>query len=151
MENILTNIFVTISYLESNSTVLFYFLFIFGACFGSFSSVVVYRLPIILKYKPKNFNLSIPRSHCPKCNNKLKGYQNIPILSFLFLRGKCGFCKCRIPFRYPLLEFFSGLLFAITSTLLSTTLTMLITCFLLWIILTFFYYKLELIFSNNLQ
>ncbi|TES85840.1 MAG: prepilin peptidase, partial [Candidatus Aminicenantes bacterium] len=69
----------------------------FGLAWGSFLNVVIYRLPL-------RMSLSKPSSSCPHCNQKIKFYDNIPVLSFLLLRGKCRHCKGRISLRYPLVE-----------------------------------------------
>lgn len=69
-----------------------------GLCVGSFLNVVIYRLP-------KNMSLARPRSHCPKCSYQLKWYDNIPLFSYIFLRGKCRNCKEKISLRYPFVEF----------------------------------------------
>ena len=76
---------------------------------GSFLNVVIYRLPIILKlqkktYSFKKFNLALPRSHCPHCQKTLYWWHNIPLLSFLLLRGKCYFCYEKISKRYFIIE-----------------------------------------------
>lgn len=76
--------------------------FLFGAIVGSFLNVVIYRLPL-------KKDLVHPRSACPKCGNQLKWYHNIPILSYLVLLGKCGFCKTPISPRYPFVELLAGL------------------------------------------
>ncbi len=76
---------------------------IFGLLIGSFLNVVIYRLPL-------KKDLTFTRSMCSNCGNTLKWYHNIPIFSFLFLRGKCGFCKSRISWRYPLVELMTGLI-----------------------------------------
>jgi leader peptidase (prepilin peptidase)/N-methyltransferase len=68
-----------------------------GACFGSFFNVVVYRLP-------RGESLNSPPSHCPKCNTPIKPYDNIPIISWLILRGRCRSCHEQISIRYPLVE-----------------------------------------------
>ena len=68
-----------------------------GLCVGSFLNVVIYRLP-------NNMSLVKPASHCPKCGNPIKWYDNIPVLSYIFLRGKCRHCHEKISFRYPLVE-----------------------------------------------
>ena len=81
--------------------------FIVGTIFGSFYNVVGYRIP-------KGESLLYPSSHCPKCNHKLTPVELIPILSFLFLSGKCKSCKCKISWFYPIFEFFSGLLFMLS-------------------------------------
>lgn len=79
-------------------------IFIFGSCFGSFLNVVVYRLP-------EGLSLIHPPSRCPKCGHRLTARENIPVFGWLFLRGKCRWCKTPIPIRYPLVETFVGLLF----------------------------------------
>ena len=81
--------------------------FVVGTIFGSFYNVVGYRIP-------KGESLLYPSSHCPKCNHKLTPLELIPILSFLFLSGKCKNCKCKISWFYPIFEFFSGLLFMLS-------------------------------------
>jgi len=104
--------------------------FIFGAIIGSFLNVVILRIPPLLEYdwrcqcgelleieqeelkKPDGIVLS--RSHCPKCGHGIKSYENIPLLSYLFLGGKCSACKAGISIRYPLVEFLTALLFVIT-------------------------------------
>ena len=68
-----------------------------GAVFGSFLNVVIYRLPL-------GMSLALPPSHCPVCGEKLKWYHNIPVLSYIFLRGKCAFCKTRNSPRYIFVE-----------------------------------------------
>jgi leader peptidase (prepilin peptidase)/N-methyltransferase len=58
------------------------------------------------------FNLSVPRSRCPNCGHQIGWHENIPVLSYVFLRGKCSSCAARIALRYPVVELFTGLLFA---------------------------------------
>lgn len=74
-----------------------------GLCVGSFLNVVIYRLP-------RSMSLSQPASHCPKCNNKIKFYDNIPLLSYVFLKGKCRRCGQKISIRYPIIELMNVLL-----------------------------------------
>ena len=81
--------------------------FIVGTIFGSFYNVVGYRVP-------KGESLIYPSSHCTKCNHKLGMLELIPVLSFLFLGGKCKKCKDKISWFYPLFEFISGVLFALS-------------------------------------
>lgn len=81
--------------------------FVMGAIFGSFYNVVGYRVP-------KGESLLYPASHCTKCNHQLGPLELIPILSFLFLGGKCKNCKDKISWFYPIFEFCSGLLFALS-------------------------------------
>ena len=70
---------------------------IFGACIGSFLNVCIYRIP-------ENRSIVSPGSTCPNCNNKIPFYYNIPVLSYIFLMGRCKFCKQTISIRYPLIE-----------------------------------------------
>ena len=70
---------------------------VIGAIFGSFLNVVAYRLP-------RGESLSHPRSRCPQCETPIKPYDNVPVLSWLALRGKCRACGARISVRYPLVE-----------------------------------------------
>ena len=76
--------------------------FIFGLCFGSFANVCIYRLP-------KSKQVLTNRSFCPKCKKKIKWFDNIPLVSFLFLNGKCRSCKKKIPLQYFIIEFLTGL------------------------------------------
>ena len=80
------------------------YLFFIGCCLGSFINVVIYRLPL-------NKSIVYPNSSCPKCNIKIKWFDNLPIISWFLLRGKCRNCKTKIAFFYPIIELSSGLLF----------------------------------------
>ncbi len=97
---------------------------VIGLCVGSFLNVVIHRLPRIMQRdwelqcaelrgeKPAEqepFNLALPRSRCPACAHPITALQNIPIASYLALRGKCAACGVRISLRYPLIEALSGL------------------------------------------
>lgn len=82
------------------------FLFALGACIGSFLNVVVWRLP-------RNESLVSPPSRCPKCQTRLAWYDNIPVLGWVFLGGKCRYCRQSISARYPIIEAITGLLFAL--------------------------------------
>lgn len=92
---------------------------LFSLAVGSLLNVVIYRFPLMLQAEWKHeccellqikeepeatINLFFPRSFCPACKSMVKAWQNIPILSFLFLAGKCGQCKAPISIRYPLIE-----------------------------------------------
>ena len=81
--------------------------FIFGTYFGSFFTVIGLRLP-------KNENFTTSHSHCDSCMHQLKLYDMVPILSFLFQRGKCRYCKAKIDPLSTFVEFFTGLLFAVS-------------------------------------
>jgi leader peptidase (prepilin peptidase)/N-methyltransferase len=78
--------------------------FIFGTMIGSFLNVVIYRIP-------KGESIVFPSSKCQSCQTPLKWYHNIPIFSWLFLGGKCGFCKAPISKQYPIVEFLTGIIF----------------------------------------
>ena len=81
------------------------FAFVLGAMIGSFLNVCIYRLPLGMAVnKPE-------RSFCPHCKNQLRWYHNIPVLSWLVLRGRCGFCQAPIAVRYPLVELLTAVLF----------------------------------------
>lgn len=81
----------------------FCFFFVWGSCFGSFLNVVVYRLP-------EGLSLLHPPSRCPTCGHELTARDNIPVLGWLMLLGKCRWCKTPISPRYPLVEGLMGLL-----------------------------------------
>jgi len=86
-------------------TVLF-FIFITGLCFGSFLNVVVLRAF-------SNESISYPASKCPTCQKPLFWWHNIPLISYLLLRGKCYFCKTHISWQYPIVEFITAVLFTL--------------------------------------
>ena len=103
------------SALVSNPTLFLGFVALLGLLIGSFINVIVYRLPIMLErawqsselpneLPTEAFNLAVPRSHCPSCAQQLSASENVPVVSFLFLRGRCRHCKSRISARYPLVE-----------------------------------------------
>lgn len=77
--------------------------FIFGALVGSFLNVCIYRMP-------RDESVVYPPSHCPNCSYKIRWYDNIPLFSYLLLRGKCRGCGTRISLQYPLVELLNGLL-----------------------------------------
>jgi leader peptidase (prepilin peptidase)/N-methyltransferase len=81
------------------------FLFALGACVGSFINVVVYRLPL-------GRSVVNPPSACPKCGHRLAWFDNVPVLGWLMLRGKCRYCADPVSVRYPIVEFVCGALFA---------------------------------------
>jgi leader peptidase (prepilin peptidase)/N-methyltransferase len=111
---------------------------IFSLLIGSFLNVVIWRLPLMLKAewttecleflsesklidkpahfeKPKKLNLWHPRSHCPQCNKNLRIWDNIPIISYVFLKGRCSNCQNMIPLRYPFIEIFCCILSVVTA------------------------------------
>ena len=85
--------------------IIFYILiFCIGCLFGSFSTLAVYRIPL-------HQDITHERSFCPNCNHKLSFWDMIPILSYIFLGGKCRYCKKKIRIRYLILEIFTGIVF----------------------------------------
>ena len=75
-----------------------------GLCIGSFLNVVIYRVP-------RDLFLSQKRSVCPHCKKQLKWFHNIPLFSYLFLKGRCGFCREKISIRYQMVEMVNTLLY----------------------------------------
>ncbi len=80
--------------------------FLLGAIVGSFLNVCIYRLP-------KGLSIVFPQSHCPSCRTPIRPYDNIPILSFFLLRGRCRRCKTKISLRYPLVEALNGFMYTL--------------------------------------
>ncbi|MFZ3063426.1 MAG: prepilin peptidase [Actinomycetota bacterium] len=91
-------------YYEAMSIWMVIFLFVLGLSVGSFLNVVIYRLP-------RKESLITPPSSCPNCHIPIKWYDNIPVVSFIILRGRCRNCGQRISLRYPIVELFTGILF----------------------------------------
>ena len=79
---------------------------LFGLMIGSFLNVVIYRVP-------KGESIAFPASHCQSCQTPLKWYHNIPLFSWIFLRGKCAFCNAPIAKQYPMVELITGILFVL--------------------------------------
>ncbi len=111
------------------SSGLFYSWILFvGLCVGSFLNVVIYRLPVMLENEwrsdcrqfleldtendkqQQTFNLAVPASSCPHCGHKIRLWENIPVISYLLLKGRCSNCKTHISVQYPIIEAITGLL-----------------------------------------
>ncbi len=80
--------------------------FLFGLLVGSFLNVVIHRIPV-------GESIVFPSSHCPRCGEALKWYHNIPLLSWLFLHGKCAYCYQPISVRYPIVELLNALIWTV--------------------------------------
>ena len=78
--------------------------FVLGSIVGSFLNVCIHRMP-------RSESVVWPRSHCPKCQKRIPGYDNIPFISFAILKGRCRFCKEKISLRYPSVELITALVF----------------------------------------
>jgi len=98
--------------------------FIIGLFFGSFYHVVGLRIP-------RKESIVYPPSHCPKCKHKLEWFELIPILSYIFLLGKCRNCKQKIPVTYPFIELITGILFAYSYYVFGVSLNLLFTLILI--------------------
>ncbi len=156
--------------LESLATLPFGFILsvalLLGLLVGSFLNVVIYRLPKMMMNgwrqdcceileidndaEPQRFNLVVPHSHCPGCGKAIKPWQNIPLLSYLMLKGRCGECAEPISIRYPLIELATGLLSLTTIAVLGPTLQGLLALLLVWnlVALTVIDMDHKLIFDN---
>ncbi len=88
---------------------------LFGLLIGSFLNVCIYRMP-------RDLSVVRPRSHCPECNHTIAWFDNIPLVSYALLRGHCRRCGCRIPVRYPVVEFLTAAMFFCAFRFLGTTL-----------------------------
>ncbi len=121
-----------INLLNENTTLFLIFIGVFSLIIGSFLNAAIYRLPLMMKKewhkecteflhgeqaKPQEpqqeeekFNLMTPRSTCPNCGHMITALENIPVLSYLFLKGKCSSCKTNISLQYPLIEIFTAIL-----------------------------------------
>jgi leader peptidase (prepilin peptidase)/N-methyltransferase len=119
-----------LTYLQAEPAVLLAVVLLLGLLIGSFLNVVITRLPVMMEREwrgecaallagddpgeaaemPERFNLVVPRSRCPSCGHQITALENVPILSYLFLRGRCSECGTRISIQYPLIEALSGAL-----------------------------------------
>ncbi len=114
-----------------------------GLCIGSFLNVVIYRMPLMLERRwrlesadmlgveaevAEAITLSRPRSRCPSCGHAIRWYENIPVLSWLGLRGRCAGCGTRIPLRYPVVELLTAALFGLVAWRFGPNPTALLWC-----------------------
>ncbi|MCE0723753.1 MULTISPECIES: prepilin peptidase [Legionella] len=131
---------------------------LFSLAVGSLLNVIIYRLPIMLEGEWKQqyndligikedtqqpINLFFPRSFCPSCNTTVKAWQNIPILSYLFLRGRCYQCKAPISIRYPLIELITMLLSLYASWHFGFTVQLIFALIAIWILICLIFIDLD--------
>lgn len=137
----------------ANPLVLIPVVFIFGLAIGSFLNVVIYRLPVMMQNQWRNecydylalknpdphkapFNLAVPNSTCPHCQHEIKPWENIPVLSYLFLRGACANCGNKISPRYPLVELATALVSALLAWQFGYGAQLLALLFFTWCLIT---------------
>nr|WP_308428832.1 A24 family peptidase [Halioglobus pacificus] len=127
-------------------------LFPLGLIVGSFLNVVVYRLPLMMESQWRRdccellevnekedeikLTLSTPNSHCPHCKAPVKPWHNIPVLSYVALRGRCANCGAKIALRYPLVELATGLMTLALGIMMGASLAMVGALFLTWALIT---------------
>jgi len=124
-----------------------------GLIVGSFLNVVIHRLPRMMDFDeanyiaevrgeplphPARYNLMAPRSACPHCGHKIAAWENIPIVSYLFLRGRCSACKAPISIRYPLVEAVTGVLSALAMWHFGPTVQALAAIVMIWALIAAF-------------
>jgi len=144
--------------IQQNIYIQYFIIIFFGLFIGSLMNVFIYRLPIMAMYENallvknnakllhsdmekfldryKNFNLFFPDSTCPVCQHKIRWFENIPIISYIFLKGKCSHCKTHISIEYPIVEFSNFFLWLIAFLYFGFTIQLLLilpllTCLLL--------------------
>ncbi|MBL4826166.1 MAG: prepilin peptidase [Spongiibacteraceae bacterium] len=125
---------------------------ILGLLIGSFLNVVIYRLPLMMerdwknecrllleindtatdKHNNETFNLAYPNSRCPSCNSAIRAWHNIPVVSYLLLKGRCSHCQIRISARYPIIEAFTGFMSGVIAWQLGATPETLLALILTW-------------------
>lgn len=125
---------------------------LFGLLIGSFLNVVIHRIPKMMERESvayaketleleaeeeiETYNLVFPNSHCPKCKHQIRAWENIPLISYSILGGKCASCKTKISIRYPSIELLTGILTAFIIMTLGPNLAGLMGCVLTWSLIT---------------
>lgn len=139
--------------MKSSTLYLTFVLTIFGLTVGSFLNVVIHRLPIMMErlYRQQSeailhpekepeplpaYNLVVPASTCPSCQHKIHAWENIPVISYLCLRGKCSACKAPISLRYPAIEILSAIMTVMIGLTYGVTLHTIIFCMFGWSLMT---------------
>jgi leader peptidase (prepilin peptidase)/N-methyltransferase len=147
---------------QANTAFFYFAVVLLGLIIGSFLNVVIHRLPVMLlrdwrrdcrefltekfpgdiaessqtKEPVAKYNLIVPRSACPQCGHKISGLENIPVISYLFLKGRCKACKARISPRYPVIEIVSAVLTFTVAWKFGVSYAFLFAAFLSWALLS---------------
>lgn len=147
---------------QANTAFFYFAVVLLGLIIGSFLNVVIHRLPVMLlrdwrrdcrefltekfpgdiaessqtKEPVAKYNLIVPRSACPQCGHKISGLENIPVISYLFLKGRCKACKARISPRYPVIETVSAALTFAVAWKFGVSYAFLFAAFLSWALLS---------------
>ncbi len=141
---------IFVQFLQTQPIFYLFLIFLIGLAVGSFLNVVIVRLPRMIEKdwreeccnlldlnsenikKEEQFNLITPSSHCPFCKRKIKIIENIPLLSYLFLGGKCSNCKEKISLRYPIIELTSAISVCIVAHFFGVSIQTFFAIFLTW-------------------
>ncbi|MGL6034607.1 MAG: prepilin peptidase, partial [Acinetobacter johnsonii] len=153
-----------ISYLINTPMALYFAVGVFSLCIGSFLNVVIYRTPKMMEQEWRTdcqlllhpeqpiidetkLSLSKPASTCPKCKSAIRWYQNVPVMSWLLLRGKCGTCHNPISIRYPAIELLTAICALVVVAVFGPTIQMLLGLVLTYILiaLTFIDFDTQLL------
>ncbi|MCU7923036.1 MAG: A24 family peptidase [Candidatus Thiodiazotropha sp. (ex Dulcina madagascariensis)] len=137
-----------VNFLQHNSWTFLLFTTFIGLIVGSFLNVVIHRLPKMMENQwhrdcdelkglnqtaeSQPYNLNQPASHCPKCGHKIRAWENIPVVSWLLLKGRCSHCHTRISPRYPIVEAVTGVMSLAVALHFGVSWTTLAALFLTW-------------------
>jgi len=138
----------TVAFFQSYPGFFLACVFVLGVSVGSFLNVVIYRLPVMMRREwrhdclefleqpaqdePEKFNLAVPRSRCGECGHQISALENIPVISYLILKGKCKNCGTRISPQYPIVELFTGLISLLVALHFGVTIQTLAALFFSW-------------------
>jgi leader peptidase (prepilin peptidase)/N-methyltransferase len=146
------------SYLQQSTLMLLLFVFIISLMIGSFLNVVIYRLPLMMEKAwltqsqeflglpidhSERFNLSLPSSHCPKCQSVIRWFENIPVISYLVLRGQCSSCGNKIAWRYPMVELLTAICSVLVAWRIGYSAQLPFMLLLTWILITLSFIDLD--------
>ena len=150
-----------IYFLQTHPALFIFSMTMLGMCIGSFLNVVIYRLPKMMQQdwheqccelldiknedltEQQKVNLVFPGSSCPSCQHKITALENIPVISYLFLKGRCRSCNTRISLQYPIIEMFTGLATAYVAWHFGFSLQTLFAVFLTWALISLSMIDLE--------